>query len=179
MKSIKDEVLELEADQDAAQSRIAAIAKQLPIATFEGSEEQVARLKGELASERESIRDLRERTKAVMSKADTATQELADLERTVFSLATGALALSVTFSDSLIPVDPKSLDSLRAAWILLTTVVITFLVGRSAQVIDSIGYPPRWLFKFLSNILPGVAFACFGLGVLSFLEFALGNLPAK
>ena len=47
----------------------------------------------------------------------------------IFSLATGALALSITFRRSLIPDDPTHLWALKASWLAFLISILSYVIG--------------------------------------------------
>ena len=136
------------------------------------------RLGSRLASEAKERKTIMAQLQEVRDDSNVILKKMADLQRTVFGLSTSALALSVTFSSSLIPDEPNDLYLLRQAWILFTISVIAFPLDALTDVAAKIGLPPFVLFKTLGVVFSAVGFACFIGGVLDFLRFALANLPA-
>lgn len=177
MKSIREELDELESRLDAARERTRKIGDEHSTAQFTGDQMELEQLRDNLTREIEETDAMKSQMAEIQASFSSAMGKMRELERTVFGLSTSALALTVTFRSSLIPDVPNDLDLLRLAWIFFTVSVIAFPFGALANVSMELGVPPRWLFRFLDRLISPIGFACFMLGVLDFLRFALANLP--
>lgn len=99
----------------------------------------------------------------------------------IFSVATGALALSITFRSSLIPDQAQGLIYLKTSWVCFVVSILAYiggLLGRSIIYSDLHEFPERGLTKKHIFIL-GTYYALFYFGfingILTFTWFALKN----
>lgn len=100
-----------------------------------------------------------------------------DLLRTIFTLSTGALVLSITFQSNLVPENPVEIIYLKAAWCLFGATIVAYTF-RSLTLMFSLYLQPPSFWEVVHFygasliMIPG-----FMLGCYSLLRFALANLP--
>ena len=100
------------------------------------------------------------------------------------TLATGTLALSVTFRTSLVPDDPQFLWCLSAAWIALTISIVAHIMGmlceasvwldfaQESKPANDLSRKHKWLIAVPAFLTWGG----FGVGISFFTTFALWNI---
>jgi len=106
---------------------------------------------------------------------------LRDFSNRVFTLATGALALSVTFKSSIVGGSPKFGWVLSGAWILLTVSILAQLWAQLSQGLfflsTACGMPKKDTQveqKQLKWAL-AISWLCFALGIIAICVFAVIN----
>jgi hypothetical protein len=143
VKSVTEQIRELEQEAAAAAERVIALNKDVAIAQFEGSKEDAIQFRERLEAEKRFAELMCGKLDSLRAEYANLVLKMVELERTVFGLATGALALSVTFSGQLIPDEPNELQLLRTSWILLTVSIFAFPTGAVLNLVHRIGIGPR------------------------------------
>lgn len=176
--SHRKKLAEIQQTLAETQKRAAELREQITVETFEGTPEGVRQLLDQFKSEEEKVRDLRRETDELRKEINASTKMSTDVDRTVFGLATGALALSVTFSSSLIPENAVGIELLQTSWISFTLSIIAYPTGIMLEVVERWGVPGHKLVGYFARLVQSFVYLFFMFGVFYFLRFALGNLPS-
>jgi hypothetical protein len=179
MKPFDEEVRDLGREMAALSERLRSRIDEITLVEFgDPAKDEIKRLRREIENDRAMSERLQRRRDEIIKKLADVRRLMDDAQRTVFTLSTSALALTVTFKSSFVPAEPQSLDFLRFAWIALTGATVAFPLGVFFEAMRQIELSPRRAIRFLSTSVPPVGVGLFLTGIIFFLLFALRNLHA-
>lgn len=178
MKPLIDETTEIKRELSALEERLSSREHEIKDAEFSNvSKEEIKRIHTNHEQDKAMARDLDKQLQAIAGRTDEMHRTMVNLERTVLTLSTGALALTVTFSRSLVPATPESIALLQWSWISLTGAIVAFPLGTLAELGGELGMRPRRLVSIFAILIPSLGFGLFLSGIMLFLLFALKNIP--
>ena len=100
----------------------------------------------------------------------------------IFSLATGTLALSITFRSSIIPDDPTHLWALKVSWLAFLISILSYVIGLIseswvwADVLVNLDCKLNTTRRATVAITAFLTMAAFSTGMICFALFALANV---
>jgi hypothetical protein len=137
----------------------------------------IAVLEREAAEDERLAQRLKKRLSKIGETLSEATKTVEDFLRMIFTLSTGALALTVTFQSSLAPEGVTQVGYLKLAWLGFVVAIVTYTFRKIPALFSQFEMWPRTFWKWVDYTCPGISVLGFIQGCLWFFLFALSNLP--
>ena len=167
----------LDKDILSIEKEILRITQEILETKYTGTQEDLDRLQEQLAKLKKVVEGLGARNKNISGSLAEIRKDFVDLEKTILSLSTGALALSITFSSTFVTDQSIHIDFLRNAWVFFAATICIYPFSRLIDFFNRFGYPHNRLANFLVSLIGPMGHGCFTGGIGYFLIFAVLNLP--